>query len=195
MKKYFKIVLLATSLLLIFSVFLYTKTFSCHQLSCIEFASRSKFSIEEIYEEDNNVFRAFYSDKNRNLRVEVISNIGNDGAKQYINSRIARMNSIFTPASAPYPGEISNEIVCTKEFQPLFYKTNANGLEVSYFIANLNQRKLYGSCSADQVIYKGVEAFLYCPKNRQVVQLEIFEPRNEFDISKTLEEIKSIRCK
>lgn len=179
----------------IFLLFFNSRNYSCKELSCIQFAGKSEFSIKEIYEKNNNVFRAFYSDKKRNLRVEVVSDINSYNAAEYINSRIARMNALFGNAFVPYPGDISNEIVCPKEFRPEFYKINKEGLEIQYFIANLNQELIYGSCSADQIVYNGIEAFVYCPKNRQVFQLEILESKEKFKKSENLRIIKSIICK
>ena len=119
-------------------------------------------------------------------------------ADQFITADISRLKGLFTDSLAPYPGIASNTITCGKEYQPTYNKfVTADKLEVSSFVAYLNSNLTYGSCTKEQVTYKGVAAYFYCPKNKLVYHLELISPIKDFESSPEVFQkmIESTKCK
>lgn len=191
------VIFIISTLLFIFLLLLFGKMFSCRRLSCITMNNLNSFKIKDIYQESNNTFRAFYTNKDKILKVETISRMNQFTADQYINANIAQIKGLFTDALAPYPGVASNTITCDIKYQPSFDKImTANKLEISYFFAYLNRNLTYGSCTETQTIYKGISAYFYCSKSKQVYHLEIIAPKKVYESStKNYQNmIKSIKC-
>lgn len=170
---------------------------TCQKLNCLSFPGRENFRLKELYQDDKNIYRALFSDKTNLLRVNVQSNIDSASAEKYIQGEITRMKALFANAVSPYPGEISNEIVCGKKFTPELNILNNDGLTMSYFTGYLNQRLVFGACTEDQAIYRGILALFYCPRQNRVFQLEIIVPKDEFSRNpqKYPETLRTMSCK
>ena len=155
-----------------------------------------EFRLEEVYQDDNNIYRALLFRKNDLLRVEVRSNIPKHEAEQHIRAQITRMKALFENTVSHYPGEISDEIVCGTEFTPTFTVDELTGVEISYFTGYLNRRLVFGACTEDQAVYRGILALFYCPNQEQLFQLEIIAPNEDFFASsETYEQMLwSIHC-
>jgi hypothetical protein len=191
------IIFIISIMLFVFSFLFFRNISSCRRLYCISMNGLNNFKIKDVYQDSNNTFRALYTNNNGMLKVETISQMNQITADQYINANIAQVKGLFTDALAPYPGVASNTITCDIKYQPSFNKIiTANKLEVSYFIGYLNRNLTYGSCTETQAIYKGISAYFYCSKNKQVYHLEIIAPRKIFESSiKDYQNIvKSIKC-
>ena len=156
-----------------------------------------KFKVLEVYQNDSRIYRALLSEKKDLMRVEVKSKVEENEAEKYIEVEIARMKALFQNAASPYPGEISDEIECSEEFKPVLKTTKQTNVKMSYFSGFLNSRLTFGTCTQDQAVYKGVLALFYCPKQKQVFQLEIITPKEEFSTSpqRHQELIESITCR
>ncbi len=170
---------------------------TCQKLNCLSFPGRENFRLKELYQNDKNIYRALFSDKTNLLRVNIQSNIDSVSAEKYIQGEITRMQALFANAASPYPGEISDEIVCGKKFTPELNILNNNGLTMSYFTGYLNQRLVFGACTEDQAVYHGILALFYCPQQNQVFQLEIIVPKDEFSRNpqKYPETLRTMSCK
>lgn len=185
------------SILIVLLFLLFWKIFSCRRLSCITMNGLDNFKKNDIYQENNNAFRALYKNKDEILRVESITQLDQFKANQYINADIAQIKGLFTDSLAPYPGVASNTVACGIKYKPLFNKiVTANKLEVSYFVGYLNRDLTYGSCTENQAVYKGISAYFYCSKNKQAYHLEIFAPKKSFELSikDYLNTINSVKC-
>lgn len=187
------------AVLVVFFVVLFAltqKPKSCARLECLSMTGLDEFRLEEVYQDDNNIYRALLFRKNDLLRVEVRSNIPKHEAEQHIRAQITRMKALFENTVSPYPGEISDEIVCGTEFTPTFTVDELTGVEISYFTGYLNRRLVFGACTEDQAIYRGTLALFYCPNQEQLFQLEIIAPNEDFFASsETYEQMLwSIHC-
>lgn len=130
------------------------------------------------------------------LRVDITSSVAKEQANRLIQTRIAKMKALFENATSPYPGEISDEIVCDKRFKPTFTSEGINGIPVSYFTGYLNSRLTYGACTEDQAVNKGIMTLFYCPAQRKVYQLELISEKDRFIKNEAdyLRIIRSIQC-
>lgn len=155
-----------------------------------------KFKVQEIYQDDRDVYRALLSKDSDLLRVDVRSSIPESDAEKRIQARITMMKVLFENAASPYPGEISDEIECGERYKPVFSVEEINGIQVSYFIGYLNKRLVFGVCTEDQIAYQGILSLFYCPSQSQLFQLEIITSKEKFSRSPeaSREMFSSITC-
>lgn len=76
----------------------------------------AQFKISDIYQENSNSFRALYKYDKSILIAEAISQLDVNEGRQYVNAELARMKGLFSTASAPYPGVISDKVVCGNNY-------------------------------------------------------------------------------
>lgn len=179
-------------------VFFFGKKFtSCEKLGCLYLTGVDSFEVREIYQNDKDIYRALYGKNNDLLRVEIRNIKTEDQANKSIDAQTARMKALFENAAAPYPGEITNEIVCDKRFKPVFASDTINGIAITHFTGYLNDRLTFGACTEDQAVYRGIEALFYCKNQKKLYQLEIITPNKIFAENKSRYEdvLKSLRCK
>ncbi|MDO8551808.1 MAG: hypothetical protein Q7S03_03980 [bacterium] len=154
----------------------------------------NEFKIKEVYEDDQNVYRALYNKDDNIIRVEVRSNLSSEEAKSLTRSQVTKINALFANAISPYPGAISDEIVCPEEFKPVYKTSNINGLEVTSLTGFLNNRLVFGACSQDQAAYKDVLSLFYCKKPKSFFTFELIKPNNQ-NAKDFLQTLSSLRCK
>ena len=124
------------------------------------------------------------------LRIEAISGIDKKSADALIEDEIITIRALYGAALSPYPGQISNQIVCNKKFMPVFGKKE-NELNYSYFVLFATERLTYGACSEDLVRYKAILAWTYCLERSSFYRIQLFSPLD----SELLEDLAtSFRC-
>jgi len=161
-------------------MFLIYKDRPCTKLECLSMEGLEGFKIQEVYQNDDNIYRALLSKDNDLLRVDIRSNISESEGKSSIHAQITRIKALFENAASPYPGEISDEIECSDEYKPVFSEEMINGIQVSSFIGFLNDRLVLGACTADQAVYRGMLSLFQCPNLNQLYQVEMIAPREKF---------------
>ncbi len=169
----------------------------CLRLTCLSMNTLNQYRLKDLYEEGRNSYRALYKNGDDRLRVEVRSQTSLEEAQNYIQTQITRIKGVFEVAAAPYPGEVTNEIVCAEEFKPIYSTKTQSGIPISYFSGFLNQRMVMGSCTADQLTYHNVVAMFYCPNQKQFFQIELIVPKDIFEkqTEKYQKTVDSITCK
>lgn len=167
---------------------------NCRQLGCIKMDGLDSFEVGEIYQNENNVYRALLIRGGDKLRVEVL-NLPKSEVGRETDSRIAKIKALYENAPAPYPGEVSDEITCSKEFKPQFESYKNNDLQIEAGSIFLSERLTYGVCTEDQAFYRGVLAIFYCPNSHKFYQFEFITPKNEYSSDKFESYLKSIGCR
>ena len=178
-KRTFSVVLLiiiALALILL----LYNKR-QCSRLGCLSIEGLDKFKVQEVYQDDDNTYRALLSKDSDLLRINIRTGISETEAKSDIQARVTKIKALFENAASPYPGEISDEIECGDEYKPVFSEERINGVQISYFTGFLNSRLVLGACTEDQAVYKEIFALFYCPKQQQFYQIELIAPEEVFN--------------
>lgn len=151
----------------------------CNNLSCIHIQNSSSYHLQETYADTTTAYRALYTSNDGHIRISVQKANARD-AKKYLDASVLRMKALFEKAPAPYPGDISDAIVCDPLLEPRYQTiTTAQGV-IQYFIGYLNNRLTFGSCSKDQAVYKGIMAFTFCPAHSLNIQIERILPVAEF---------------
>lgn len=168
----------------------------CRDLRCISFSDQKQFTLKNSYVDTTDIYRALYSSPTYTLRIEAKKTEEDQSASELV-AAVTRFKALFEKAPAPYPGEISDAIICDPNYIPLYKEaTTSAGTHVSYFTGYLNDRLTFGSCSEDQAVNKGILAFMYCPKSSLLIKLELILPANTFDIaSEKMEKLlRSVAC-
>jgi hypothetical protein len=113
------------------------------------------------------------------LKIRTIQGIEKKSADVLIKEGIISINAIYGDALSPYPGEISDKIVCAEEFRPEFGEVSRE-IDYSYFTLFATERFTYGACVEDLVKYRAVLAWAYCEEAKTLHRFEFFTPLADF---------------
>lgn len=169
---------------------------TCKKLSCLNINIEG-FNESQIYENSSDLYRALYkNDLEDMIKVEK-KKLKLENVKSTVNSEAQRINAYFENAISPYPGQISDEIECPKEFRPTLETKDINGEKASYFEVFLTERLTIGACSDEQAKYKEIIAWYYCPNQENLYQIEIVSNKERFTQNKDYfyAILDSISCK
>src|SRR3990167_3501047 len=148
----------------------------CEKLDCLSSAYLDGYKLSEIYRDEKDMFSALYRKNDDLLRVEIVSELSQNEAEKIIDSKIIGIKAQFENRRSPYPGEISDEIICSNKFKPVFRD--------GYIIAYLNSRLAYGSCIEEENVYKSIGTWKYCVSQNKLYQLEFISPKERFKENK-----------
>lgn len=151
------------------------------------------FSLGEKIQED--ALTHFYQFKNgeTTLKLKMIPGIIGSEAQKIIDGKILTIEAQYGNELSPYPGMISNEIVCSQDMTPKKQVIKVGPLSISYFVASLTNRLTYGNCVDSETPYRSFIAWTFCPAKEEYRQLELIYPKANFD-EKGLEFIQENIC-
>jgi len=125
-----------------------------------------------------------YATHNKKVaKIRRISQISQDMAERHTRERIVGINTLFDEMVAPYPGVVTKQTQCPKEFYPQYFEQHSENSDWYSFYIYSNDRFNYGICSHDLVTYEAILAYVYCRGDRALYRFEIFSPRGEFEIT------------
>jgi hypothetical protein len=173
---------IAVITILLFSVLYLSYYFltykSCRIPRCLPVADRSVYIQKENYSDRPELFRALYADTTDNslLRAEIRTGINRLTAAETTNVQLAQIRTFYEKSRSPYPGEISDTVVCSDDFQPVTGEKTVNRVSITYFSAYMTDRLTYGACIEDQAKYQAMTVIFYCENNQTYNQLEFIRP-------------------
>jgi len=142
------------------------------------FENSNEFMINKIIEnKEKNSKTAFASKNSEVLKIEIIKDLDADEAEKYVRDRKFLINSIFEPVASPYPEAITNIIDCPDKFKPEIKKIKIDNFETAYYNIFATDRLTYGACSDDLIAYQTILTWVYCKKNENLFQIELFIPK------------------
>ncbi len=196
-RKTIPFILLLFFAFLLVPAFIISRFLHCQEIRCISITGLDKYSLKEIYQKTNSVYRALYTNDKNMLRIEIRNGINQNEAQKSIDAQTARMEALFADATSPYPGDITNEISCGEKFKPKMTIENINGIRITHFTGYLNNRLTFGACTEDQAVYKGIEALFYCNNQSKLYQMEIIAPTKMFSENENAyyNLLESIHCR
>ena len=152
------------------------------------------FSVDKLFfDEQEKSTKAMLRSSKDILKIEAITDIDKRSADILLEDKIVTIHALYGNALSPYPGEISNKIICNEEYLPEFDTTQSKSLDYSYFILFANERFTYGACSEDLVKYKAILAWTFCEGKNIFYQFELFAPIETFSQS-NIDLITSFKC-
>lgn len=181
-----KIILSIAFIVLIFFIFyfLFLSKNNSESLQKFGITSNEKWIVTETTEDQINGTLG-----DNELSIKIVKNISEEKASIYIEERGILLQTLFDPKLPPYPEFLTKESWCQDEFRPV-KKIVENG---EYYLLYAGARHGYGVCDRDVVVYRASYGFLFCEKNQQVFNIEIFaSPNISLDDLSVLSE--SIKC-
>ena len=139
------------------------------------------FSLEESVQEDALTHFYRFEKEGAILKLKVIPGVEGTEAKKMIDGKMLTIEALYGNELSPYPGMISNEIVCSGDMIPKKQEIREGSLAIPYFVVALTDRFAYGNCVESETPYRGIIAWAYCPGKREYRQLELIYPKKEFD--------------
>lgn len=191
MKKYVPLFLIGLGIVLIL-FFL----FRCTTLSCITINHLAPFTHQELYESTPKTFRALYTTKEGLFRIEKQAFISPGEAEMLTQATRITIQGLFSNAQSPYPGPLSDEIICDTTFIPNPDVQPTIDGNRTVFTAYANNRLQYGSCIEDQILYKGYIALFYCPNHASWYKAELLVPiKLAIEDAPFFHQLDAIRCR
>lgn len=117
--------------------------------------------------------------KSLSLEVEITSPLGASEARALAEQKLNVVARLYGEQKVPYPGELSNEIACTKNRQPSRRTRSVSGLKVRMLVGHANDRFAFGACQQESIRYLGLDSFFYLPARRALVELRAFQPSEQ----------------
>jgi hypothetical protein len=189
--------IIISALLIILSVALFKINSGCKTYNCISMPGKDSWKVSDIYENTDKLWRGYLKAHDYDIRLHTVKKIDKVEAEEY--SKIAKMNilGLFDTAKSPYPGAVSDKVVCPEEFKPIqSIIKSKDGTEIEVLQSYLNNRMQYGSCSISQISYHVYSGIFYCANEKSWYQLEIISPAEAAKNASTyLDLFKEVSCK
>jgi len=127
------------------------------------------------------------------LRIENINGLDKHSANILINDDILSIRAIYANSFSPYPGDLSNEIVCNEVYQPTYHEQSIEKIFFRYVKLYSTQRLGLGACNIDNIKYRHLIGWIYCEKRQELNTVRYYIPIEQNE--KSLEDfILSFRC-
>ena len=167
----------------------------CKNLSCIQMDDSSLFRSKDTYSDTQSAYRALFEYNGRFLRIDA-QRSAQTSAGQELDAAVTKIKAMFEKAPAPYPGEISDAIVCDPAFVPTYEEVTSGKTRLSLFVGYLNNRMTFGSCSQSQAVYRGALVLMHCPEQSLLIRTELIAKTDDFASHEQalMNQIRSLRC-
>lgn len=149
---------------------------SDHNL-CLDVFGNPPWRLIEIYENTDTSWRGIFSFGDSLVRVRRVLGISASDAEVLTRARIAQIEGQYEPERSPYPGVISDTVVCTQQYMPSFHGgVLPSGVVYRSFSAYANDRLQYGPCTEQQARHRAEAVLFYCQNSKQLYEVEMFIP-------------------
>ena len=178
---------------LLFSLAFYSKINIYSNDLNIHILGISDFKLMDTYENEGGTIINIESKKdNALIKIRYIKEIEKEASDEYKYYQLKIINSVFEPVKSPYPDRITQERICLDQFKPI--KVDKGDTNSTYYLMYSTGRYSYGACSWDSINYKVIFLFRYCEAKKELYQVEIFVPVDEFNENYT-KMAENISCK
>lgn len=136
-----------------------------------------------------------YSQENGQfLTLEKTPFLDNKSANVIIKNEVIGLKALYDKSLTPYPGDVTREIIYNKKLRPKFLKKKMDSIHYTYCLLYSNDRFGLGVASEDQISYKHLIGWFYCPDFRELYKIKIFLPYSE-EFSELEKILLSFSCK
>jgi hypothetical protein len=117
-----------------------------------------------------------YKGGGETLEVTRIDNVEKSVADSVISDKVVMFKSLFEKQRIGYRGQHTEFIECPDRYKPKYYdKRLANGV-LRYFQGFATARFAFGACNEEDVVYRAINAFLYCADTMTIFDIDYFFP-------------------
>ena len=163
--------------LIIIFLFMYYNKFTCNGYSCLVFPDKELWKTIDNYKDDKYLWRGLISHPNYLIRLYKLGNIKENNAVEFTKITTMKIVGLFDTAQSPYPGEISDKIICSDKFKPKEEEiVSKTGINIHFITSYLNNRLQYGICLENQLVYRVYSGMFYCSNTLEWYQIEIITP-------------------
>jgi hypothetical protein len=113
------------------------------------------------------------------VNVSRMENVDAQAAARILQQKRFQLESLSMEQVSPYPGEISAKVKCAQSYLPKLKDLNRDSYSGLRVEAAANARKNVGVCGDNEFSYDAVFVYLYCKKQRVLMQIESFFPKKE----------------
>lgn len=124
------------------------------------------------------------------LKIEIIKNINESKAEEYVKNQTALLKGMFESQLPPYPEFLTKESGCAEKYKPKEYQ----GKYGKYFILYAGNRLGYGVCVDDLIEYRASLGYFYCQDKDTLFKIEYFSDLNK-DLNAIVNFNNSFVCK
>jgi len=168
----------------------------CQKPRCLIPNPINQFRLVEVYKDDNRIFQAKYVNGDLIARLMVETGINQSQSETKINEYVRTIQTLYENRTSPYPGQVSQEIVCQEDYKPVYGEKNLNGIKVTYLTGFMTERFTFGACVDDLLTRRGVIAWFRCDRINTFNQIEFILPKNYPGVDNNLDQwFNKISCR
>ncbi|MBU0483628.1 MAG: sulfatase-like hydrolase/transferase [Proteobacteria bacterium] len=143
---------------------------------------------------ENRTFQTIKASGNQKLlKIEIISPIELNDARQIIKERFNIVDSLYTNLPSPYPGMLTREIEYPEKLRPEYQLVNIPSQKIPLYLLASNDRYSYGAMAEEMVTFMGFFTFIYNPEQKSLSRLDYFVPKVQYDKKEVLRFAENIR--
>lgn len=176
------------------AVFITTRFLVCRGYTCISFADQASFAEIERMDDTDISYRAQLKKEDILVRIEAYKAVSTQIADRFTLAKIMQLQGLYETARSPYPGALSNEVVCEEKFKPTISENMKGSQKITYVSGFLNERLQYGVCIASQLTHIGTTAMFFCEKQGKWYYFEATAKKLDTNLKKISHLIQSLTC-
>jgi hypothetical protein len=120
-------------------------------------------------------FNSVFQNKDYEVHARGTQITDEKAAKQMGEVELTNIQKIFDSRRNPYEGQITDVIQCDKSLKPRPFTFKIGSQEVHGIMAGANTRKIFGSCSYDQLDYWASYFNFYDAQSHMLLEFRIFK--------------------
>lgn len=188
------LILFGLFILVLSGAFFYIRK-PCSGYSCLSFENKSKYKEIERVEMSVGSYKGMLKYDDIEIRLESYTANSQETATRFVQAKVMQLLGLFEIARSPYPGALSNEVVCEDRFKPQIWETKVNGIQMTLMKGFLNDRLQYGSCLEDQIAYLGETSMVYCTSQNRWYYFEVITKSTGKPLDREINHlIQSLKC-
>lgn len=188
--------LLAGAVSILAVIFIVRTGIFCQKPKCLIPDPINQFKLSEIYKDENRIFQAQYINGDLIARLMVETGINQSLSETKINEYVRTIKTLYENKTSPYPGQVSQKIVCQEGYKPIYGEKNFNGIKVTYLTGFMTGRFTFGACVDDLLTRRGIIAWFRCDKINTFNQVEFILPKNYPAVDSNLDRwFNKINCR
>jgi len=131
------------------------------------------------------------------IRFKIIKDIDRETAQKYIDNVFYSLENYFGPQEilALYADLVEAVANSPESLKPKRETVIINGKETPCFIVFADKYFSYFLMTENQAFYRGILTMIYCPKEKNLVNIEILVPKEKFNFEKIVETLKTFKCR
>jgi hypothetical protein len=186
---------LITGLTVIFGGLFYVSRMHCKTYTCLLFENKQQFKEIDQIENTENSYKGILKNGLLQIRLEIYSAASSEIADRFTQAKVMQLLGLYESARSPYPGVLSNEVVCDEKFKPVVTEKSTKEQKITYITGFLNERLQYGVCIENQIPNKGKTAMFYCSGQKKWYYFEAIAKKSDKNLDyETTHLIQSLRC-